>query len=157
MGTKYQGTDEEINALNLFIKIERASNVVSSRINASITNRGLTVSQFGILEALHHLGPLHQNQLGEKLLKTGGNITMVVDNLQKRELVRRVRSEEDRRYIKIHLTEKGKELISEIFPDHVQNIVKEMNVLTQNEQQQLGNLLKKLGKGIEAKKNDEEG
>lgn len=156
MSTKFKGSDKQRLALDLFIKLERASNSVSYRINSFIVESGLTVSQFGTLEVLHHLGPLHQNEIGEKLLKTGGNITMVVDNLQKRDLVKRVRSKEDRRYIKIHLTEKGEELVTRIFPKHVDHIEHEMSVLSVEEQKQLNTLLRKLGKGAEEKTKKEQ-
>ena len=69
MGTRYDGTDEEVNALNTFIKLVRAAESVSVRINSSLPKNGLTESQFGVLEALYHLGPLCQRDLGSKLLK----------------------------------------------------------------------------------------
>jgi len=156
MSTKFEGSEKQRLALDLFIKLERASNSVSYRINSFIVESGLTVSQFGTLEVLHHLGPLHQNEIGEKLLKTGGNITMVVDNLQKRDLVKRIRSKEDRRYIKRHLTDKGQEWVSRIFPEHVNHIEHEMSVLDVEEQKQLNALLRKLGKGAEEKTKKEQ-
>ena len=106
---------------------------------------GLTVSQFGVLEALLHLGPLYQKDLGNKILKSGGNVTMVVGNLEKRGLVRRVRDEDDRRHYSVQLTGKGKRLINVLFPEHAKRIVKEMNVLTPGEQVELGRLCKKVG------------
>lgn len=145
MGTKFTGTSEEINALNLFIKLNRAAESVSARINQFILSHNLTVSQFGVLESLYHLGPMPQCDIGKKLLKTGGNMTMVIDNLEKRGLVERVRSESDRRFIQVHLTKEGNNLIQEIFPKHVSHIVKEMSILTQDEQLELSRLCKKLG------------
>ena len=100
-----------------------------------------------MLEALYHLRPLHQRDLAEKLLKSGGNMTLVIDNLEKRQLVRREREVGDRRCIKVHLTEKGKHLISEIFPTHVAAVVEEMSVLTPTEQTELGRMCKRLGLG----------
>jgi MarR family 2-MHQ and catechol resistance regulon transcriptional repressor len=103
------------------------------------------MSQFGTLEALLHLGPLCQCDLSKKLLKSSGNVTMVVDNLEKRGLVERQREGEDRRFVTVHLTEEGRRLISEIFPDHVTAIVDEMSILTGPEQEELGRLCRKLG------------
>lgn len=145
MGTKFEGSAEECSALNLFIKLNRAADSVSTRINEFILSQNLTVSQFGVLESLYHIGPMSQCDIGRKLLKTGGNMTMVIDNLEKRSLVERVRSKEDRRFIQVHLTEAGKEMIQSIFPSHLEKIVEEMSVLSLEEQEMLSQLCKKLG------------
>ncbi|TNE71836.1 MarR family transcriptional regulator [bacterium] len=149
MGTKFQGTTEQVRALNLFIKLVRAADSVSNRINTYIVSNGLTVSQFGVLESLYHIGPMSQCDIGKKLLKTGGNMTMVIDNLEKRGLVQRVRDENDRRFIHVHLSAEGKALIEEIFPKHVDQIVKELNVLSCDEKDKLSELCKKVGIGEE--------
>ncbi len=147
MPTHYQGKPREVLALDTFIKLTRATDSLLSRLAHRNTHPGLTTSQFGVLETLYHLGPLCQSVLGEKLLKSGGNITMVIDNLEKSGLVQRVRSTEDRRFITVSLTEAGRELIERIFPAHVQAITEEMSSLTAEEQQELGYLCRKLGKG----------
>jgi MarR family 2-MHQ and catechol resistance regulon transcriptional repressor len=87
-----------------------------------------------------------QTALGSKLLKSSGNITMVIDNLEKRGLVRRVRDSEDRRFIKVVLTQAGKELIARLFPQHLAAIKEELSVLSPEEQETLGLLCRKLGK-----------
>jgi MarR family 2-MHQ and catechol resistance regulon transcriptional repressor len=150
MGTKYKGSKEEVRALNAFIKLERAAESVGGRLGGFVAEAGLSDSQFGALEALYHLGPLHQCELGRKLLRSSGNITMVVDNLEKRGLVRRERGREDRRFVTVHITEEGRRLIGRIFPGHVANIVTQMSVLTAAEQDELGRLCRKLGRGKEA-------
>lgn len=146
MGTRYLGTQEEVLALGTFIKLVRATESVSNRIHRHLAANDLTVSQFGVLEALFHLGPLYQRELAEKLLKSGGNMTLVIDNLEKRSLVKRERQPDDRRCIKVCLTEKGHQLISQIFPSHVAAVVDEMSILTPDEQEELGRLCRKLGK-----------
>ena len=146
MGTKYKGTQKEIRALNAFINFMRAADSVGSRLSRLLAKHGLTTSQFGALEALYHLGPLSQNDLGSKLLKTSGNITMVVDNLEKRALVKRVRSPEDRRSVSVTLTKDGGSLIESIFPQHVGSIVAEFEVLNPGEQEVLRHLCRKLGR-----------
>jgi MarR family 2-MHQ and catechol resistance regulon transcriptional repressor len=134
-------------ALDAFIKLVRAAESVSGRVEASLASLKLTVSQFGVLEALFHLGPLAQKDLARKILKSSGNITMVVDNLEKRGLVQRVRSEQDRRSYTVTQTAKGRELITAFFPGHVERIVKEMASLTRAEQAELGRLCRKVGLG----------
>ena len=145
MGTRYAGTKEEKRALNAFIKLIRASQSVSGRVEAHLSELGLTVSQFGVLEALFHLGPLNQKNLAAKILKSTGNITMVIDNLEKRGLVKRTRDEKDRRHYSVGITPKGTGLITSFFPKHVARIVEEMSVLSGAEQEALGKLCKKVG------------
>jgi len=151
MGTKYKGSSKDKNALNAFISINRAVESISTRISKNFQQEGLTESQFGVLEALLHLGPLYQKEIAQKLLVSGGNITMVIDNLEKRDLVKRLRSQKDRRYFNIELTNKGKNLIKSIFPRHVKAIVREFETLTQEEQKVLKYLTRKLGKGKDLK------
>jgi MarR family 2-MHQ and catechol resistance regulon transcriptional repressor len=145
MATKHQGTTEETLALNGYIKLSRAAESVSRQINAHLSDYDLTISQFGALEALYHLGPLPSGELGEKILKSSGNMTFVVDNLIKRGLVYRQRREEDRRCVDIHLTEDGRILIQTIWPTHLTGVVNAMNALTPAQQSQLAALCRTLG------------
>jgi MarR family 2-MHQ and catechol resistance regulon transcriptional repressor len=145
MGTRHKGSPAEVRALNTFIKLTRAAESTESRLAGLLTEANLTDSQFGVLEALYHLGPMHQCDLATKLLRSSGNITLVLDNLEKRKLVRRQRGTEDRRYITVHLTPEGERLIREVFPRHAANIVQVMNVLTPDEQEELARLCRKLG------------
>lgn len=145
MPSHYQGSQEEIQSLTAFIKLTRAYDSVSSRLSAENALQGLTVSQFGVLEILYHLGPLCQGEISSKLLKSGGNVTFVVDNLVKSGLVDRQRSQEDRRQVFVSLSDAGRELVQQILPEQVAAITRVMSALTQNELQTLGALLKKLG------------
>ena len=145
MPTAFQGTELEQRALNAFIKLLRAAESVSSFLQDGRIRAGLSISQFGVLEALYHLGPLCQKELGQKILKSSGNITTVIDNLEKRHLVERRRLETDRRYFLVHLTDEGRQLIAGVFPEHVQRIVERFSVLSEDEQEQLALLCKKVG------------
>ncbi|OKH28378.1 MarR family winged helix-turn-helix transcriptional regulator [Chroogloeocystis siderophila] len=146
MGTRHHGTEEEVRALDTYIKLVRAADSISSRIHRHLDETNLTITQFGVLEALYHLGSMYQRDLAAKLLKSGGNITLVIDNLEKRELVKREREPDDRRCIRVNLTEAGKQLISRIFPTHVAAVVTEMATLSLPEQEELGRLCRQLGK-----------
>ncbi|NOR24257.1 MAG: MarR family transcriptional regulator [Desulforhopalus sp.] len=130
-------------ALATFIKLVRAAETVTADVHGELTESGLSISQFGVLEALFHLGAMCQKDIAQKILKSAGNITMVIDNLEKRALVKRVRNEKDRRYFDIHLTDKGKALIAEIFPRHAERIRQKMAVFSEAEQLELGDLLRK--------------
>ena len=145
MGTNYKGATKEINSLNVYIKLLRASDSLRSRMNSLIQENGLTESQFNLLDTLHHIGPLSQSELGKKLFKSGGNITMVVDNLEKRNLVKRKKDNSDRRLFTVHLTANGENLIRELFPKLLPALVKAVNVLTAKEQAELQRLCKALG------------
>lgn len=145
MSSKYQGTADERRALDAYIKLSRAAETVSHTINAHLQECGLTTSQFGVLEALYHVGPLPVGKVGEKILKTSGNMTMVVDNLEKRGLVARARRGDDRRSIELHLTETGRSLVADILPGHVRGVVRAFDGLTPVEQETLAELCRKLG------------
>ena len=146
MPIHYSGTPQETLALNTFIKLTRAVNTLMSRLAQRGAIGELTVSQFGVLEALYHLGPMCQNELAGKILKSSGNMTMVIDNLEKEHLVVRQRSVEDRRMITIRLTDAGEQLIAQVLPAQVAAITAELSALTPEEQQTLGDLCRKLGK-----------
>jgi MarR family 2-MHQ and catechol resistance regulon transcriptional repressor len=141
----YKGTRDEVRALGTFVKLVRASDSVTARIHRHLIDAGLSVSQFGVLEALFHVGPLSQAELARKILRSTGNITMVIDNLEKRGLVNRERQKDDRRYYIVQLTSGGRKLIGSIFPRHAAKIMEEMKVLSSAEQETLGNLCRKLG------------
>jgi len=145
LGTHFTGTEREIRALDSYIKLIRAGETVHTLVHQHLTDYRLSPSQFAVLEVLYHMGPQCQRDLGKKLLKSGGNIVMIVDNLEKRDFVQRVRDNEDRRYMTVQLTEEGRKLIENIFPVHVKNIVDVFTVLSYEEQEELDRLCKKLG------------
>jgi MarR family 2-MHQ and catechol resistance regulon transcriptional repressor len=123
----------------------RAAESVATRAHRAVADAELTVSQFGVLEAVFHLGPMCQKELGAKLLKSGGNITMVVRNLERRGLVKRVRSPENRRFVTVSLTEEGRRLIRRLFPVHVRAVVREMGDLSTAELERFGELCRRIG------------
>jgi MarR family 2-MHQ and catechol resistance regulon transcriptional repressor len=145
MGTHYKGSKKEMRALDSYIKLMRAADTINSAVNLSISKFGLTESQFNVLDAIYHLGPLSQKELGYKLLKSGGNITMVIDNLEKDAYVERRRGKEDRRIFFVHLTKAGEKKLEEILSVQVNFITNEMNRLSKTEQIELQRLCKKIG------------
>jgi len=150
MPTHYQGGEQITRALNAYINLIRATDSVVSKASEQLKGAGMTLGQFAVLEALHHLGPLCQHELGKKLLRSGGNVTLVVDNLEKRGWVRRERQKNDRRMIQIHLTPKGARVIGKVFPEHAVAVAKIMGELTEVEQEELRRIAAKLGHGAEA-------
>lgn len=145
MPTHYADDQTTRRALDAYIKLSRARKVMGDRTNRLLADYGLTESQLGTLESLYYLGPMCQKEIGDKLLVTGGNMTMVINNLEKRELICRQRDPQDRRQMTVSLSEKGYELIHDLFPKHAKNITNLMNILLPDEQEQLGRLCKMLG------------
>ncbi len=141
----YKNKAKQISTLKTFVKLIRAAESVNARVHRHLKANGLTESQFAALEALLHLGPLNQQQIAKKILKSSGNITMVIDNLEKRNLVGRERGVNDRRVVTIQLTGEGHRLIREVFPRHAAVIENEMNILTKTEREELGRLCRKVG------------
>ena len=147
MPTRYAGTRAEMRTLSTFIKLTRCTNSLFARLAERNTIGDLTWSQFAVLEALYHLGQMTQGEISAKVLKSGSNITTVIDNLERDGLVRRERDAQDRRVIHVDLTEAGTAKIEAVLPDHVAALVDEFKVLSAREQETLGELCKKLGKG----------
>lgn len=146
MPTHYAGTDRERRALDVFIKLLRAARAMSEWTGESVASSGVTDSQFGVLETLYHLGPQLASQLADKHLKSRNNLTVIIDNLEKRGLVRRQRDQRDRRAIPIYLTDEGRQVVTQALPGFVGVVAGRLDVLTVDEQEQLGVLLRKLGK-----------
>ena len=151
MPTHYVGTRAEMRTLDTFIKLSRCTNSLLARLVQRETIGDLTYSQFAVLEALYHIGHMTQGEISNKVLKSGSNLTTVIDNLERDGMVRRERDVEDRRVIHVHLTEAGKAKVEAVFPGHVAALVDEFSVLSANEQKTLSELCKKLGKGKQTK------
>lgn len=151
MPTHFNGSRAEMRTLDTFIKLTRCTNSLFSRLTERNTLGDITPSQFAVLEALYHLGSMTQGEVGAKVLKSGSNMTTVIDNLERNGLVRRERDAKDRRVIHVHLTEAGTGKVEAILPGHIAALVEEFSVLSASEQQSLAELCKKLGKGQASK------
>lgn len=151
MGAKISYGKKNDLALKTWVKLARTFSIISHRSDENIRSYNLTTPQFGVIEALGHLGPLRVGQLCKKMLVSGGNMTLVLDNLEKQELIERIFSKEDRRAILIQLTNKGSDLFDNVFHKHADTIGELMSILSSEEQNQLSSLLKKLGTTLAAK------
>ena len=148
MANRYCGTPQQQEALDAYIKLWRAAHAVETAAHRHLAAHHLTVSQFAVLEALYHLGPLSQSQLSAKILRSSGNLTLVVDNLERGELVARRRDPQDRRVSRVSLTGAGRSLIEQILPQHVEGICELFDHLDPDELAQLQRLTRKLGLGV---------
>lgn len=145
MPTAHKGSPAEIAALDAYIKLMRASETVTARAHGLLGD--LTITQFGVLEALHHRGPLCASEIAQKILKSAGNLTLVLSNLERDGLISRERDRSDARRWIVSLTEAGGKRISALFPKVASAITAEFAHLSPAEQAMLGELCKKLGRG----------
>lgn len=139
-------------ALSTWVKLARAYSSFDKKSSESIKTFGLTQPQFAVIEVIGHLGPLKVGEICTKMLVTGGNMTLVLDNIEKLGYVERVPSKDDRRAIHIQLTPAGQKLFDDVFLKHAENITRSMSILSAAEQETLGNLLKKLGTSLSKRK-----
>ena len=146
MGPRHQGSKAETLALDAYLKLMRAADSVTARAHVALPAH-LTLTQFAALEALYHLGPLFPSELASKLLKSGGNLTLVVKNLERDGLVTRTRETGDRRFIKVELTPKGRRFIGALFPKIAANLTREFAILSARDQLALARICKRLGRG----------
>lgn len=138
------GNETNIN-LKALIALARGFMSVRRRETKTIRDGGLTVAQFAVIEVLYHKGDLPVSVITEKSLTTSGNMTMVISNLKKRDLVERYPNPQDKRSYLVKLTDKGKKLFEEIFPSHLENINQIFSVLEEEEKEELIRLMKKIG------------
>ena len=150
MPTHFEGSRTERRTLDTFIKLTRCTNSVLAVLSARQTTSDLTASQFAVLEAFYHLGSMTQGEISSKVLKSTSNLTTVIDNLERDGYIRRESDKNDRRVIHVHLTEAGTGKVEAVLPNHVGALVEIFSVLSPSEQETLGELCKKLGKGRES-------
>ncbi|GIO70253.1 MarR family winged helix-turn-helix transcriptional regulator [Paenibacillus cookii] len=136
-------------SLELFIVLARAYNSVVAHSSRDIQSHGLNTTEFGVLDLLYHKGPQPLQKIGEKVLISSGNITYVADKLQKKNLLVRRASPDDRRVIFADLTDEGRAFFGSIFPSHQEVLVHAVEGLNEDEKKQAVELLKKLGHAAE--------
>jgi MarR family 2-MHQ and catechol resistance regulon transcriptional repressor len=141
--------DTKDDSLELFIVLARANEWVTAHAYQDIRRHGLNPTEFAVIELLYHKGKQPLQQIGEKILMTSGNITYVIDKLEKKGYVCRKASPEDRRVIYAEITDQGRVFLDGVFPNHKEVIQQAVGGLTPNERQQVIQLLKKLGKYAE--------
>ena len=137
--------DEVARALKLWIVLTRAYLTVSAKVDAQVAAKGLTTTEFAILEVLLHKGPLLLGDIQRKILVTSGGITYLVDRLTEKGLVKREECPSDRRARYAVLTPAGDALIRGVFPEHAAMIAAAVAGLDKEEQAVATKLLRKLG------------
>jgi MarR family 2-MHQ and catechol resistance regulon transcriptional repressor len=134
------------NGIHIFLVLWKATRAVEAYAEKSITGLEMCGSDFAVLEALLHKGPLPVNEIGKKILLTSGSITVAVDRLEQKGLVERRAHDSDRRARVVHLTKEGKRLITRAYTQHAADLEELASAsLTSTERTTLIRLLKKIG------------
>ena len=133
-------------APHLRLVLWKAAKAVEQVDRASISETGLHLSDFAIMEVLLHKGPAPIKIIGEKVLLTSGSMTAAVNRLEKKGFVRRNQDPSDGRRFYVHLTEFGRRVIASAYAQHEKNLEMIAGVLTAKERTELVRLLKKMGK-----------
>lgn len=140
----------EASALRLWVILSRAHEAIARHAEADVGRHGLTIAEFGIIEALYHVGPMLLGELQRRILVSSGGVTYLVDRLEERGLVKREPCPNDRRARYAALTTEGKKLVARIFPDHARVIERAMSGLTRSDRERAAALLKSLGRAADA-------
>jgi len=135
--------------LRLFRVWMKATKAATERIQRDIQSYNISMENFITLELLYSKGPQTVQRISELLSIPSGSITYVINKLEKKELVERKQHPEDKRAYLIALTDQGRTLFDEIFPEHVNMISRSLSFVTADEKEQLIELLKKIGYGIQ--------
>ena len=135
----------------LWIRLAMTFNVLYQEIKRELSKEHLTVPQLEIISCLDRTKGLPLSEIAERLLVTGGNITGIIDRLERGGYVHRERDKTDRRVIRALLTEKGLELYKSFLPRYKEVMHRINSGLTVQERKQLQQLLKKLAQGVQQK------
>jgi MarR family transcriptional regulator, 2-MHQ and catechol-resistance regulon repressor len=143
--------------VHVFLVLWKAARAVEAYAEKSVTELEMCGSDFAVLEALLHKGPLAVNEIGKKVLLTSGSITVAVDRLEDRGLVERRAHGTDRRAKIVHLTRAGRKMITRAYAEHAADLERLVAAsLTTKERATLIQLLKQIGfKALEGDVSDE--
>jgi MarR family 2-MHQ and catechol resistance regulon transcriptional repressor len=139
-------TQEEMDrAVSLFHIFARAFKSISEHSIRDSKEHGFNPTEFSVLELLYKKGPQKIQQIGSRLLLVSGNVTYVIDKLERNGYIYREQDPRDKRSVYAKLTEKGKNYLDEIYPIHAMRMARAFSGLSKEEQEQLMHLLKKAG------------
>lgn len=140
---------EALPGVHLWLLLWKATRTLETHARKSVEKTGLGLTDFGVLEALLHKGPLPVNALREKVLLSSGSMTAAVDRLERSGLVERRNTPADRRARIVHLTAKGSKLIPGVFRRHARDMEEAFSCLNPSERRTLAGLLRKFGRATE--------
>ncbi len=129
-----------------WIQILRSYNKIRAKETTYITSFGITMNQFEVLEVLYHRGDLSIGSITKLIMSTPGNVTVVVRNLKRDNYITSIPDPADKRSSILSISQKGKDIIEKLFPNHAKNMVDYFKVLDEQEMDTLYGLLRKLHK-----------
>ena len=137
-------TDWERNSdIHLQIVLQRAVKKIDGKIGKDFREKGITSSQFSVLDVLYTKGEMRICELIEKVLSTSGNMTVVVKNMEQKSLLYRKSCPKDKRAFLVGLTDEGKKLFENLLPEHRKEIEETYEILSDEERRELIRILKK--------------
>ena len=133
-------------SMKTVVRLEKASLKITNLTVNYLSKHNLTFNQFKVLEVLYHLGDLNIGSITKLTMSTPGNITVVVKNLKRDEWITSIKDPNDSRASILSITQKGKDIVEEVFPNHANNLTKSLDVLSDVELDTLYDLLNKVYK-----------
>ena len=133
-------------AMKTVVRLEKTSLKITNLTINYLSKHNLTFNQFKVLEVLYHLGDLNIGSITKLTMSTPGNITVVVKNLKRDEWITSIKDPNDSRASILSITQKGKDVIEEVFPNHAKNLTHVLEVLGDEELNTLYDLLNKVYK-----------
>ena len=133
-------------SMKIVVRLEKASLKITNLTVNYLSKHNLTFNQFKVLEVLYHLGDLNIGSITKLTMSTPGNITVVVKNLKRDEWITSIKDPNDSRASILSITQKGKDIVEEVFPNHANNLTKSLEVLSDVELDTLYDLLNKVYK-----------
>ena len=133
-------------SMKTVVRLEKASLKITNLTVNYLSKHNLTFNQFKVLEVLYHLGDLNIGSITKLTMSTPGNITVVVKNLKRDEWITSIKDPNDSRASILSITQKGKDIVEEVFPNHANNLTKSLEVLSEVELDTLYDLLNKVYK-----------
>ena len=131
-------------SMKTVVRLEKASLKITNLTVNYLSKHNLTFNQFKVLEVLYHLGDLNIGSITKLTMSTPGNITVVVKNLKRDEWITSIKDPNDSRASILSITQKGKDIVEEVFPNHANNLTKSLEVLSDVELDTLYDLLNKV-------------
>ena len=133
-------------SMKTVVRLEKASLKITNFTVHYLSKHNLTFNQFKVLEVLYHVGDLNVGSITKLTMSTPGNITVVVKNLKRDGWITSIKDPNDSRASILSITQKGKDIIEEVFPNHAKNLTKALEVLSDDELDTLYDLLNKVYK-----------
>ncbi len=139
-----KGEKKRRRALDAYSRLQRAAALSAATVDDAVQVFGLSASQFGVLDTLNTRGSVHQQELAEALGRSKAQMTAIIDALEAKSLVRRERHATDRRFMTVHLTLDGRNMLANASPVRTAAIVELMSELTGEQRARLARLCRRL-------------